>query len=484
MKSILLILSLLIFVSVKGQKTVFNTVYGSVNGDFVSGVAQAKDSTIMIAGSTESHSTGLQDYYLLKLSRQGIYIDKRIFGTPGIDKITSIKTRPDSISYICTGFSNYSVNNDYNAVYFAININGDTLWHKTIGGNDWDQLNNGRVLPDSGYIFCGSTFSFGQGGSDVWLVRTDSLGNVLWTSTYGGLFNEEGLDVDFTPDSGFVVVGHTNEGAGKEDALLVKFDSNGIFQWDYQYGDTATDQFLTTDIFADGRILAAGFATNANQEEYFHVVLSPTGSITEFNITGGVYDERIVNGYEYKGSGLFIAGQTSSYGGGRIDYSWMMNEYSGSPSVTWPNNSNTFGFAGNEELKAAIVTLDGGFLFVGHTDTYPGLSNIYAVKADTLPYLEPTLVNYVSVNEYEISKEHLKVYPNPATDFVKAVTPEQAGVITITDITGKTVYSLPKEKYIKLKEIKLDGFMPGFYVITFMGTETGIIQTCRLILSR
>lgn len=104
---------------------------------------------------------------------------------------------------------------------------------RTYGGASCDVSVTLRQMPDKGYIIVGTTTSFGAGGSDIWLVRTNVDGDTLWTKTYGGTGNDRiqwamNDNMQITSDGGFVFVGSTTSyGSGSEDAWLIKTDANG-----------------------------------------------------------------------------------------------------------------------------------------------------------------------------------------------------------------------------------------------------------------
>ncbi len=105
---------------------------------------------------------------------------------------------------------------------------GDTLWTKTYGGNYPDYGLSVIRTPDGGYIITGATLSYGAGSWDVYLLKIDSLGNTLWTKTYGGGEGDEGWFLSPTSDGGFIITGYTESyGAGHADVYLIKTDSLG-----------------------------------------------------------------------------------------------------------------------------------------------------------------------------------------------------------------------------------------------------------------
>ena len=109
---------------------------------------------------------------------------------------------------------------------------GDTLWTRTYGGGGDDYGQSVRQTDDGGFIIAGRTTSFGAGGWDVYLIKTDADGDTLWTRTYGNYYQERGRSVRQTLDGGYIIAGRTNSlGAGNRDAYLIKTDSDGNELW-------------------------------------------------------------------------------------------------------------------------------------------------------------------------------------------------------------------------------------------------------------
>ena len=104
---------------------------------------------------------------------------------------------------------------------------GDISWAKTYGGNSSDFGYSVRQTTDEGYIVAGYTESFGNAG-DVYLLRTDSDGNLLWSQSYGGASNDRGWSVQQTTDGGYVIAGYSESfGVGDKDVYLIKTDEFG-----------------------------------------------------------------------------------------------------------------------------------------------------------------------------------------------------------------------------------------------------------------
>jgi hypothetical protein len=137
----------------------------------------------------------------------------------------------------------------------------DTIWTKTFGGPLADVGISVKQTNDGGFIVAGTTSSFGAGGQDIWLIKTDENGNTLWTKTFGGTGNDRAANVVHTNDNGYAVFGTTNSyGNGGDDFLLWKADSLGNTEWFKTYGgsfnEICTDGKQTID---RGYIIAGYF---------------------------------------------------------------------------------------------------------------------------------------------------------------------------------------------------------------------------------
>ena len=123
-----------------------------------------------------------------------------------------------------------------------IDVAGDIQWSRTFGGSEYDQAIALTSTSDGGYVICGSTESFGAGGADAWLIKTDADGIEEWTRTFGGSENDWGMTVIQAADGGYVVTGYTASfGAGGNDGWLIKTDADGIEEWIQTYGGEDMD---------------------------------------------------------------------------------------------------------------------------------------------------------------------------------------------------------------------------------------------------
>lgn len=167
------------------------------------------------------------DIYLIRTDANGdtlwtntISIGANIYGWSG-------KETSDG-GYIIAGTKFIDASNLFDVLLLKLNSIGDTIWTKTFGGSGNEEGWFVQQASDGGYIIAGETQSFGSGAKDVYLIKTDANGNALWTKTFGGTNDDMGNFVQQTSDNGYVIAGYTKSmDAGEKDFYLLKIDSLG-----------------------------------------------------------------------------------------------------------------------------------------------------------------------------------------------------------------------------------------------------------------
>jgi hypothetical protein len=137
---------------------------------------------------------------------------------------------------------------------------GKKLWDKTFGGSGFDTAYCVQQTADGGFIVAGRTQSYGAGGSDLYLVRTDATGKKLWQKTFGGSLEDEARSVQLTADGGFIIAGFTTRvSTGYTDVYLIKTDANGRKLWQRTFGGSASYEYANClQRTKDGGYILAG----------------------------------------------------------------------------------------------------------------------------------------------------------------------------------------------------------------------------------
>jgi len=151
----------------------------------------------------------------------------RIFGGTYQDVGYSVQKTSDG-GYTVAGYTRSFGAGGYDVYIVKTDSSGDTIWTRTYGGVGEDYGYSVQQTTDGGYIVAGGTESFGAGGRDIYLIKTDSIGDTLWTRTFGGVYWDVAISIQQTTDGGYIVAGYAESfGAIDGDVCLIKTDSNG-----------------------------------------------------------------------------------------------------------------------------------------------------------------------------------------------------------------------------------------------------------------
>jgi hypothetical protein len=130
--------------------------------------------------------------------------------------------------YIMTGYTE-ATGSGSKVFLIKTDVNGDSLWTRTYGGDSYNEGNSVFQTSDGGYIITGGTDSYGAGGYDLYLIKTDSVGIILWTKVLGGIYDDCGRSVKQAYDNNYIISGFTSSfGAGGWDIWMIKLASDPI----------------------------------------------------------------------------------------------------------------------------------------------------------------------------------------------------------------------------------------------------------------
>ncbi len=197
-------------------------------------VQETSDGGYILAGWTGSYGAGSSDAWLVKLGSDGEDEWNKTFGGSALDGGDSIKETLDG-GFIITGRTDsFDSGGNGDAWLIKTDMYGNELWNRSYGGNYLDYGKSVLQTSDGGYALSGSTYSFGAGNHDAWLVRTDMFGNELWNRTFGGSSWDQANSVVQTSDGGYFLTGdYTDPVQGDLEMYLVKTDSEGNEEWSY-----------------------------------------------------------------------------------------------------------------------------------------------------------------------------------------------------------------------------------------------------------
>ena len=206
--------------------TMWTRIHRGEGYDHFYSVHQTTDGGYIIAGETSSFGAGLHDVYLMKTYANGNEQWHRTFGGSDDDRGYSIQQTTDG-GYIIAGNTESYGAGSYDVYLIKTNASGIEQWHRTFGGSDNDRGYSVQQITDGGYIIAGYTWSYGAGWSDVYLIKTDAVGDTIWTRTFGEIGYDEGRSVQQTTDGGYIIGGYTwYYGQCFDDVYLIKTRAN------------------------------------------------------------------------------------------------------------------------------------------------------------------------------------------------------------------------------------------------------------------
>ena len=200
--------------------------FGGTNNDRAYGVVNSFDGGYIMSGFSESDDTdisntkGSYDFWLVKLDANGNLVWERSFGGSGIDVSYDIE-RTDDNAYVVVGHS-FSMDKDITSNHgesdvwlIKIDEQGELLWERTFGGSAFDSANSVKQTADGGFLIAGNSRSSDQdvtnnnGENDIWVVKTDFEGILEWQTAVGGTGIDFGYDAIEQGENNIIIVGES-----------------------------------------------------------------------------------------------------------------------------------------------------------------------------------------------------------------------------------------------------------------------------------
>jgi len=282
---------------------------------------ETEDGGFFFVGYTNSYGNGLYDYWLVKLSQDGITEWSKTYGTSKADVGLYGASLDDG--YILTGYTILPDKNDKDVWLLKTNLDGDSLWAKSYGNDNNQSANYLQVVSDDGFIIVGETRGDST-NNDIYILRIDANGEVIWEQNIVGSNDDLAYAIKETRN-GFVLIGTTTSiGAGNKDIWIHKLDASGNIEWQNTYGGEALEYGFDIVEVDDGYVFTG---STSSYGTYFYdlwvVKIDMFGEMIWNQIYGGTMIDigraLILN----ESGGFTILGQTSSYGSGEYDF-WII----------------------------------------------------------------------------------------------------------------------------------------------------------------
>ncbi|MCK7590765.1 T9SS type A sorting domain-containing protein [Subsaxibacter sp. CAU 1640] len=285
-------------------------------------------------------------------------------------------------------------------------------WERSLGGTSGEIAFSVKQTTDGGYIVAGYSLSGGgevngnNGGRDIWVVKLDANGTIVWENNYGGSAHDEAHNIEQTTDGGYILIGSSNSDdfAGVDnyndfdDIVILKLDNLGQMQWGKFYGTSTTDNGYAIKQTTDGGYIATGYVGLGSHYDAWAAKLDASGNIDSnwaTTIFGGpdygtsttprFYSDGFYS-VDVATDGYVVCGFTQREGDSgspQNDY-WIL-KFAFDGSIVW---EAILGGDASEEAKSIVTTNDGGCIIAGYTrsDGITGggrLRDYWIVKLDS-----------------------------------------------------------------------------------------------------
>jgi hypothetical protein len=334
--------------------------YGGAEDDKGYSAVQTLDGGYILVGQTSSIGAGSLDVYLVKTDSNGGVIWERAIGGTDEDIGYGVTQTSDE-GYIITG-STFSFGAGSNDVYLVkTDANGDTTWTRTFGGANTDHGRTVRQTMDGGYIIAGSTKSTVSGNSRLYLLKTDEGGSLDWSRTYGEGNNGFGHEVHELSGGGFATAGmYYPSPPENRQFYLVKTTAEGDTTWTRGYGGPAIDWGYGLDLVTGGGYILSGYTLGDGTDAYL-IRTDVEGDTLWTRRYGGVAADVGFSIRQCPDGGFIMVGWTESYGSGAEDVYLLKVNADG--DFLW---SETYGSGGYDKGRSIELTSDGGYVVAGH----------------------------------------------------------------------------------------------------------------------
>ncbi len=426
--------------------TLWQKVYGGDDDDEGHSVSQTTDGGYIIAGRTQSFGAGGNDVYLVKTDKDGNVLWSNTYGGEENDGAWSVRQTLDG-GYIVTGYTASFGAGDLDVYLIKTDASGNLKWEKTFGGVSDDEGASVVETTDSCYVVTGYTRSNGKSWPDVYLLKTDPGGNLLWSKTFGGEQSDAGNCIKTTYNGGFIVSGYTTSGAGWKDIYLIRTDGNGDTSWTKTIGNEYDDEGFSVQQTTDTGFIVTGYtwSNDHNSEDVYLVKTDAAGNVLWTKTYGNNNEEEGKSVIQTLDGGYVLTGFSKP--GTFYDAYVVRTDENG--DTLW---TKILGGVSNDLGFDIVQTGMNDYIVAGWSDSFfpPDHRNVYLVRLGLTNGVNQTASN---------QPERLRISPNPFR--------EQTTVRYYLNETGHVTLSVFNSSGQKIETLVSKRQTEGFHNIRF-----------------
>lgn len=501
---IFLLITIVFTVSFGYSQVQWERSYGGWGADEGYAVKQTLDTGYIVVGKTSSFHHQTQ-FYILKIDKNGNIVWTNHIGGEGVEAAYDVAYASDS-GFAVVGITN-SFSAGYDILFTKLNKLGDTLLTKTYGGEDWDFAYAMALLPDSGYIIAGETYSYGDGNNDAYLIRTNKSGDTLWTKTFGGTEDDYFKDVIVTQNGEIVAVGTTNSlGAGNEDVYVVRLTTSGTVVYENAIGTSNQEEGKKVIELNNGDLAIVGrnhdgndwngwmFTTNASgtilgSRLWNNWAVGPNQNQDAAGIAKFKNRDSVVVAINVFQDGFFA----NNLVGEKIELASGLPNVSGTGFIKYISADDTW-------ATDVDTCFDGGFIYLAYNTGIINNNNsdksIYLIKtnkknkttcgdipaSNCIQYKYDFSSGIVGLEDKNIETDKLVVYPNPSNGNIQINLPNNTSKLKIYNALGILVKEISTQNLSNLT-LNMQGELSSgtYFLKTFRGNNEALEQVKLII---
>jgi len=236
---------------------------------------------------------------------------------------------------------------------------GNLIWDEIFDGPGWEYTfgKGFYQTSDGGYIMNGVTYSYSHGGTDIWLIKADSLGNELWNKTFGGIRNDYCWGMCSADNNGFalgICLNYTYAAGTKDDIYIVETDGNGNIEWEFLLEETGSQVTRSINPTDDGGYILGAMSSPTFGNAQCDGILVKLASFDNQQPS-----KPTING-KHKGKAntnyTFTASSTDP-DNDALSYMWDWGDGNQSKWLTTP--TATYSWSTNDEFEIKVLVKDG-----------------------------------------------------------------------------------------------------------------------------
>ena len=363
-----------LFVSSAFAQQSWQKTYGGTKDEYGLSAQQTLDGGYIIAGRTNSFGAGNYDVFLIRTNANGDTLWTKTYGGAGDDAGESVEQTKDG-GFIVAGTTN-SFSHLIQVYLIKTNSSGDTLWTKTYGGSGDEYCSSAHQTTDGGYIV-----TWDQSLSDLYVIKTNSSGDILWTRTYGkgGRYGTDvGPKITQTKDGGYIVEGcFYDQSTNLHSIYIIKTNANGDTLWTRTYGLEGARATFGRAIqqTADSGYIVVGSADLPIKTVIYFVKTTAIGDTLwtrTYGKTGWTYGDYI---QQTTDGGYIVVGEICPHADNNFDvYLFKTNSYG---DTLW---TRTYGGQNMDKGHYVEQMNDGGYVIIGETYSFGNAWQMYLIK--------------------------------------------------------------------------------------------------------